>query len=82
VPGLGHREAARQVELGDAMEVALVVALRAEVQHGAAEEAELHAALDEQREVAERERLEARDRTRDGVLAAVLDRVAHRRVAL
>ena len=58
---LGHREAARELERGDVGQVALVVALRAEVQHGAAEEAELHADLHEQREVAEAERLEAGD---------------------
>ena len=59
-----------------AREVALVVARGAEVEHGAAEEAELHAALDEQGEVAVGERLERGDGAPDVALAAVLDRVA------
>ena len=53
-----------------------MVALGAEVQHGAAEEAELHADLHEQREVAEAERLEAGDVAAEVVGAAVLARVA------
>ncbi len=53
-----------------------MVALRAEVQHGAAEQAELDADLDEQRQVGERERLEARDVAAEVVVAAVLLGVA------
>src|SRR5919107_912448 len=53
-----------------------MVALRAEVQHSAAEEAELHADLHEQREVAEAERLEAGDVAAEIVVAAVLAGVA------
>ena len=60
---------------------ALVVALGAEVEHRAAEQPELDAALDEQREVAERERLERRDRAADLALAAVLDGEADRGAA-
>src|SRR4029079_13069882 len=52
------------------------MALGAEVQDRAGEQAELHAALDEQAEVAERQRPEARDRAADVVLAAVLGREA------
>ena len=81
VAGLRHREAADQVERGDRGQVRRVVALGAEVQHRAAEQPELHAALDEQREVAERERLERGDRSPDLALAAVLDRVADRGAA-
>ena len=53
-----------------------MVALRAEVQHRAAEQAELHADLHEQREVAEAERLEAGDVAAEVAGAAVLGRVA------
>ena len=58
---LRHREAPRQPERGDVAQVALVVALRAQVQHGAAEEPELDADLHEQGQVAEAERLKAGD---------------------
>jgi hypothetical protein len=78
---LGHREAAGQLERGDVGQVALVVALRAEVQDGAAEQAEVDADLDEQREVGERERLEAGDVAAEVVLAAVRLRVAGHRLA-
>ncbi len=78
VRGLAHREAARQLELGDVAQVGVVVALGAEVEDGAAEEPELHAALDEQREVAEGERLEGRDRAADVAAASVLAREAER----
>ncbi len=78
---LGHREAAGQLQRGDVGQVALVVLLRAEVLDGAAEQAELHAELDEQRQVAERHRLEARDVAADVAVAAVLLRVAGGRLA-
>ena len=48
VVALAHREAAGELEPRDRGEVALVVAHRAEVQHGAAEQAELDAALHQQ----------------------------------
>jgi hypothetical protein len=76
VAGLGHREAARQLHRRDPAEVALVVLSRAEVKDGAAEQPELDPALDEQREIAERERLERGDRAADVVHAAELRRVA------
>ncbi len=51
VARLAHRERAREVEGRDALEVELVVLAGAQVMNGAAEEAELNAALDEEREV-------------------------------
>ena len=59
-------------KVATSLEVALVVLAGAEVVDGAAEEPELDAALDEQREVGERERLEARDRRADHAEAAEL----------
>ena len=46
---------------------ALVVALGAQVQHGAAEQAPLHAGLDQQRQVAAGQHLERGDRAADVV---------------
>ncbi len=51
---------AEQLAGDDVGEVGVVVARGAEVQHRAAEQAPLHARLDEQRQVAEGEHLEAR----------------------
>ena len=82
VAGLGHGEAAGKVQRGDVAQVALVVGLGAEMEDRAAEQAELHAALDEQAQVAHGERLERGHALADGVLAAVLDGVAHGGVAL
>ena len=78
VVALAHREAAGQLEPRDRGQVALVVAHRPEVQDGAAEQAELDAALHQQAQVAERERLEAGDRAADVAEPAELGRVAHR----
>jgi len=72
VPGLGHREAAGQVDGGQRRQVLLVVLLGAEAVHRAAEQAELHADLDEQAEVAVREGLEAGDGAAGVVGPAVL----------
>jgi hypothetical protein len=52
------------------------------MKHGASEEPELNAGLNEQREVTEGERLEPDDRPADRVLATVGLGEAHRRVAL
>ena len=82
VAGLGHGEAAGQIERGDVAQVALVVAARAEVQHRAAEQAELDAALHEQRQIAHGEGLECGDALADRVLAPVLHGVSHGRIAL
>ena len=81
VAALAHREAARQLERGDLRQVPLVVLAGAEVEDRAAEEAELHADLDEQGEVAVGECLEARDGAADAVEPAELRREAHRRAA-
>jgi hypothetical protein len=72
VAGLGHREGAEQRTRGDVGHVLLVVALGAELEHGAAEEAELHAELDQHRQVAVRRGLEGRHRGADVAAAAVL----------
>ncbi len=77
VPGLGHREAAHQLPGDQVGEVGVVVALRAELQDRAAEEAELHADLHQHRQVAVRQRLERRDRGADVTAAAVLLGEAH-----
>ena len=53
VARLAHRERARKVEGGNALEVELVVLAGAQVVDGAAEEPELDTALDEEREVGE-----------------------------
>lgn len=47
VPGLGHREAAEQLAVDDLAEVLLVVPLGAEHLNRAAEQAPLHAGLDQ-----------------------------------
>ena len=71
VPGLGHRETATQLEIDDLLHVRLVVALGAEVLHGPAEQAPLHARLDHQRQVRHRQHLDRRDRGPDVAVAAV-----------
>ena len=58
VAGLGHREAAGQVEAHDVAQVRLVVALGAQQLDGAAEQAPLDAGLDHQRQVAEGQHLD------------------------
>ena len=72
VAGLGHREAAEQVEVDDLLYVRLVMALGAEVLDGAAEQAPLHAGLDHQRQVGHRQHLDLGDRRADVPVAAVL----------
>ena len=79
VTRLGHREAAQQLAGDEVLEVGVVVVLRAELQDGAAVEPELHADLHQDREVAEAERLEGRDRGTDVTAAAVLGREAEAR---
>ncbi len=68
-------------KLATTLEVELVVPAGAEVVDRAAEEAELDAALDQQREVGEREGLEARDRRADHAEAAELLGEEQRRAA-
>ena len=77
VAGLGHREAAHQPAGDQVGEVGVVVPLGAELEDRAAEEPELHADLHQHRQVAERERLEGRDRRADVAAAAVLLGEAH-----
>ena len=77
VAGLGHREAAHQLAGDEPGEVGLVVALGAELEDRAAEEAELDADLDQDAEVAEGEGLEGRDRGADVAAPAVLLGEAH-----
>ena len=77
VAGLGHREAAHRAAGDEVGEVGVVVGLRAELEDRAAEEAELHADLDQHRQVAEGEGLEGGDRGADVAAAAVLLREAH-----
>ena len=74
VADLGHGEAAGQGEGDDVGEVPVVMDLRAEVGDGTAEQTPVDAGLDQQRQVAVREHLEAGDRSADIVLAAVLHR--------
>jgi hypothetical protein len=61
VTSLGHREAAGQLERRDPAQVALVVALRAELLDRPAGQPELDTELDQQRKIAEPERLERGD---------------------
>ena len=77
VPGLGHREAAEQLAGDQVGEVGVVVALRAELEDRAAEQAELDAGLHQQGQVAEGQRLERRDGGADVAAAAVLLGEAH-----
>ena len=72
VTGLGHREAAEQVEVDELLDVRLVVAFGAEVLDGAAEQAPLHAGLDHERQVGHRQHLDLRHRRADVAVAAVL----------
>ena len=72
VAGLGHREAAGQVEAHDVAQVLVVLALGAQQLQRAAEQAPLDAGLDHDRQVAEREHLDRGDRAAGVVLAAVL----------
>ena len=72
VSGLGHRETAAQLEVDDLFHVRLVVAFGAQVLHGPAEQAPLHAGLDHQRQIRHREHLDHRDRGPDVAVAAVL----------
>ena len=76
VPGLGHGEAARQVEAHDVAQVGVVVPLGAEQLHGTAEQPPLDAGLDHERQVAERQHLDRGDRAAGVVVAAVLLREA------
>ncbi len=71
VSGLGHREAAHQLPGDQVGQIGVVVAFGAQVQDRAAEEAELHADLDEHRQIAERQRLERGDRGPDVPAPAV-----------
>ena len=80
VPGLGHREAARQLQGHDVAQVPLVVARGAEHLDRAAEQSPLDAGLDHQRQVAVAEQLEGHDRAADVALAAVLPAEAEPRV--
>ncbi len=59
VAGLGHGKAAGDLEGGRGAQVALVVAFGAELLDRAAPQAELDAELDQQRQIAERDRLKA-----------------------
>ena len=77
VAGLGHREAAHQLPGDQVAQVGVVVPLRAELQDRATEEPELHADLDQHREVAVSERLEGRDGSPDVATPAVLLGKAH-----
>jgi hypothetical protein len=72
VAGLGHGEAAGQREGGDVVHVGRVVALRAEVQDGTAEQPPLHPGLHQQRQVAVGQHLERHDRPADVPVTAVL----------
>lgn len=77
VPGLGHREAAHQLPGDQIRQVGPVVPLGAEVQDRAAEEAELHAHLHQERQVSVGECLERGDRGADVTAPAVLLRKPH-----
>jgi hypothetical protein len=71
VAGLGHREAAQQIQADDPRHVLLVVPLGAEVLDSPAEQAPLHAGLDHQRQVGHREHLDLGDGGADVTVAAV-----------
>ena len=71
VAGLGHREAAEQIEIDDSLYIRLVVPLGAEVFDGPAEQAPLHAGLDHQRQVGHRQHLDLGDGGADVTVAAV-----------
>src|SRR5699024_4543821 len=73
-PDLGHREHARHRQVHDAGEEPVVVFLRAQVQHGRAEQAPLHPALDLHRRIAEHELLETGDVAAVVVVAAEVAR--------
>ncbi len=71
VAGLGHREAAQQVQVDDPLHVGLVVTFGAEVLDGPTEQTPLHAGLDHQREVGHGEHLDLGHRRADVAVAAV-----------
>ncbi len=75
VAGLGHREAARQVQAHDVAQVALVVALGAQRDDRAAEQSPLDTRLDHQRQVSG-QHLQRDHRTAGVPAAAVGDREA------
>ena len=77
VTGLGHREAAHQLAGDELGQVGVVVGLGAELEDGAAEQAELDAHLHQDGQVAVGQRLERRQRGADVATAAVLRREAH-----
>ncbi len=70
--GLGHGEAAEQVEVDEPLHVRLVVTLGAEVLDGPAEQPPLHAGLDHQRQIRHRQHLDLGDGRADVTVAAVL----------
>src|SRR5947208_2320121 len=72
MPGFGHGEAARQFHRHRCTQVALVMSLRAQPADDAAEEPVLHADLDQQREVDQRDGLEGGQRRAHVPLPAVL----------
>ena len=70
--GLGHGEAAEQVEVDDLLDVRLVVAFGTQVLDRPAEQPPLHAGLDHQRQVRHRQHLDLGDGGADITVAAVL----------
>jgi hypothetical protein len=72
VAGLGHREAAEQIQVDEAPHVGLMVTFGAQVFDRPAEQTPLHARLDHQRQIAHRQHLDLRDRGADVTVAAVL----------
>ena len=79
---LGHREAAHQPPGDQVAQVGVVVTLGAQLQDRAAEQPELHADLDQHRQVAVGQRLERRHRRADVAAAAVLLGEAHPRLTV
>ncbi len=73
VPRFGHRETSRQLEPAGGAQVAAVMVLRAQLLNGAGEEPELHAELDQQRQIVVRQGLEDGDE-RAGVVAPAVRR--------
>ena len=72
VTGLGHREAAQQLQVDDLLDVSTVMPFGTQVLDRAAEQAPLHACLDHQRQIAHGEHLDLGDRGADITVAAVL----------
>jgi hypothetical protein len=62
VAGLGHGEAADEIEVDEVADVRVVVVLGAEVLDRAPEQAPLHTRLDHERQVELRQHLDRRDR--------------------